>query len=311
MAAIRNFDQLIETAREAARRHGPRTIAIAGADQRESVLAAAHAWREGLGRAILIGDEDRIKEIAQAEHVDLDGITVAHEGDLEMMTRRAAQMVSRGQADLLMKGRVDTARFMRGALDKDVGLRTGRLLSHVAVFEMPGYERLVMLTDAGVIVAPTIEQKVEIIQNAVAVAHRLGIPLPKVAVLAATEGLNLKIKATVEAAILSKMADRQQITGCLVDGPLAVDTAMSPEIARAKGLTGPVAGQADILVVPNIESGNLLGKAMNYFGGGILAGVVGGARCPLVVVSRSDPEMSKHVSMALALTIVSSQDANP
>ncbi|MHB1417827.1 MAG: bifunctional enoyl-CoA hydratase/phosphate acetyltransferase, partial [Chloroflexota bacterium] len=256
-------------------------------------------------------DEDRIKEIAQAEHVDLDGITVAHERDLEMMARRAAQMVSRGQADLLMKGRVDTARFMRGALDKDVGLRTGRLLSHVAVFEMPGYERLVMLTDAGVIVAPTIEQKVEIIQNAVGVAHRLGIPLPRVAVLAATEGLNLKIRATVEAAILSKMADRQQITGCLVDGPLAVDTAMSPEIALAKGLSSPVAGQADILVVPNIESGNLLGKAMNYFGGGILAGVVVGARCPLVVVSRSDPELSKHVSMALALTIVSPQAPNP
>ena len=302
--AIRNFAQLREAARTAALRHGPRTIAIAAADQRESVLAAAQAWREGLARSILVGDAARIQEIARAEKVDISALAVVDKPEPVEAALTAAQLVGRGEADILMKGRIDTAHLMRAGLDKDAGLRTGRLLSHVAVFEMPGYHRLILLTDAGVVVAPTLEEKVELIQNAVDVAHALNIALPRVAVLAATEVVNLKIRATVEAAILSKMAERQQITGCLVDGPLAVDTAMSTEAARLKGLTSPVAGRADVLIVPDIEAGNLLGKAMNYFAGGTLAGVVVGARSPFVVVSRSDPEVSKHVSMALAILMV-------
>lgn len=302
--AIRNFDQLVEAAREAALRCGPRTIAIAGADQRESVLAAVHVCQEGLARCVLVGDEGHIKSIAEAEGADLSLVRIVHEADPAQMARVAALLVGRGEADLLMKGKIGTADFMRGALDKEAGLRTGRLLSHVAVFELPGIHRLIFLSDAGVVVAPTLEQKVEIVQNAVDVAHGLGIALPRVAVLAATEVVNLKIKATVEAAILSKMAERQQISGCLVDGPLAVDSAMSVEAARMKGLTSPVSGRADILIVPDIEAGNLLGKAMNYFGGGILAGIVVGARCPLVVVSRSDSARAKQVSIALALLMV-------
>ena len=186
-SSIRNFSQLVEVAREAAVRHGPRTIAIAGADQRESVLAAAHVAQEGLARCILVGDEGRISELAAAEGVSLAGIPVLNEPDPVQIARKAATLVGRGEADLLMKGRIDTAAFMRGALDKDAGLRTGRLLSHVAVFAMPTYERLIIVTDAGVVVAPTLEQKAEIIQNAIAVAHRLGLSLPRVAVLAATD----------------------------------------------------------------------------------------------------------------------------
>ena len=302
--AIRDFAQLREAARAATRRHGPRTIAIAAADQRESVLAAVQAWQDGLARSILVGDESRIREIAETEKVDISALAVVDEPDPNQAALTAARLVGKGEADILMKGSIDTAHLMRAGLDKDVGLRTGRLLSHVSVFEMPGFHRLILLTDAGVVVAPSLEDKVELIQNAVEVAHGLNITQPRVAVLAATEVVNLKIRATVEAAILSKMAERQQITGCLVDGPLAVDTAMSTEAARPKGLNSPVAGRADVLIVPDIEAGNLLGKAMTYFAGGTLAGVVVGARSPFVVVSRSDPEVSKHVSMTLAILMV-------
>lgn len=304
---IADFQQLIEAARENVRRRGRHTIAIAGADQRESVLAASHVSHNGMARCILVGDERRIRALAAEEGVDLSDTQVVDETDPTRAALLAALKVSRGEADLLMKGRISTADFMRGALDKDAGLRTGRLLSHVAVFQMPDLKRLILLSDAGVVVAPTLEQKVEIIQNAVEVAHALGIAQPRVALLAASEVVNAKIRATVEAAILSKMADRKQITGCLVDGPLAVDSAMSAEAARMKGLDSPVAGNADILVVPDIEAGNMLGKAMNYFGGGVLAGVVVGARCPLVVVSRADPEWSKEVSIALAMLVVAAE----
>lgn len=299
--SIHNFTQLLAAARERARRRGPLTIAVAAADQRESVLAAAEASGEGLARSVLVGDERGIRALAEEEQIDLSGMRIVDQSDPVQAAVVAASIVGRGEADVLMKGRVGTGDFMRAALEPEAGLRTGRLLSHVAVFEMPDVPRLILLSDAGVVVAPTLEQKVDIIQNAVDVAHALGIERPNVALLAASEVVNPKIRATVEAAILSKMADRQQITGCLVDGPLAVDSAMSIEAARMKGLTSPVAGYADILVVPDIEAGNILGKAMNYFGGGVLAGVVMGARCPFVVVSRADPERSKHVSMALAL----------
>ncbi|MHB1006961.1 MAG: bifunctional enoyl-CoA hydratase/phosphate acetyltransferase [Chloroflexota bacterium] len=301
---IRDFKELVETAVARAKRDGPPTVAIAGADQRESVLAAAHTCGEGLARCVLVGDEARIRAIAAEEGVDLGDARVVHEGDAQSVALRAAMLVGRGEADLLMKGRLSTAEFMRGALAEEAGLRKGRLLSHTSVFEMPGMDRLILLTDAGVVVAPTLEQKIDIIKNAVDVAHHIGIALPRVALLAAIETVNLKIKATVEAAILSKMNDRLQITGCLVDGPLAVDSAMSVEAAEMKQLTSPVAGHADVLVVPDIEAGNMLAKAMAYFGGGILAGVVVGARCPLVLVSRSDSEWSKQASMALALLMV-------
>ncbi|MHB1133608.1 MAG: bifunctional enoyl-CoA hydratase/phosphate acetyltransferase [Chloroflexota bacterium] len=298
---IRNFAQLLQAAREVASQHGPRRIAIAAAAQRESVLAAVEAWGAGLARSILVGSQRTIHEIADAEGVDISALQIVDEPDPLAAAALAARLVGRGEADFLMKGGIETAHLMRAGLSQEAGLRTGRLLSHVGVFQMHGYHRLILLTDAGVVVAPTLEQKVEIIENAVAVAHRLGIELPRVAVLAASEQVHLKIRATVEAAILSKMADRQQITGCVVDGPMAIDTAMSGEAARLKGLLSPVAGRADILVAPDIEAGNLLAKTMIHFAGGTLAGVVMGARSPFVVVSRADAEISKLVSMALAV----------
>ncbi|MGC8787818.1 MAG: bifunctional enoyl-CoA hydratase/phosphate acetyltransferase, partial [Anaerolineae bacterium] len=215
------------------------------------------------------------------------------------------ELLRMGHADLAMKGKVETADFLRAALDREMGLRVGRLFTHVAVFELPGFDRLLFVTDSGVVVAPTMEQKVEIVQNAIMVAQRLGVTEPKVAILAATEMVNPKIPTTMDAANLAKMADRGQIQGGLVDGPLALDNAISPESVAIKGIKSPVAGYADILVAPDVEAGNMLAKAMTYFAKGKMAGVVVGGKSPLIVASRSDPHETKLVSIGLGVILAS------
>jgi phosphate butyryltransferase len=215
------------------------------------------------------------------------------------------QLVSEGRADIAMKGKIETSDFLRAALTRELGLRTGRLFTHVASFEIPGFDRLIFISDAGVVVAPNLEEKVQIVQNAIFVAHALDIELPRVAILAATEVVNPKIPTTLDAANLSKMADRGQIQGGLVDGPLALDNAISPESARIKGIKSEVAGYADILIAPDIEAGNVLAKAITYFAQGKMAGVVVGARCPLILPSRSDTREAKLVSLALGVMLAS------
>jgi phosphate butyryltransferase len=228
---------------------------------------------------------------------------IIHHPRPEEAAWQVMKLVSDGQADIAMKGRVETSDFLRAALSKDLGLRTGRLFTHVAVFEIPGFDRLIFISDAGVVVAPDLEQKVSIVQNAIYVAHAMGVSLPRVAVLAATEVVNPKIPTTLDAANLSKMADRGQIKGGLVDGPLALDNAISPESARIKGIKSEVAGYADILIAPDIEAGNVLAKAITYFAQGKMAGVVVGARCPLILPSRSDTREAKLVALALGVML--------
>jgi phosphate butyryltransferase len=213
------------------------------------------------------------------------------------------ELLRMGHADLAMKGKVETSAFLRAAIDREAGLRVGRLLSHVAVFEVPGFDRFLFVTDSGVVVAPTMEQKVEIVQNVIAVAQRLGVQEPKVAILAATEMVNPKIPTTMDAANLAKMAERGQIQGGIVDGPLALDNAISPESVAIKGIHSPVAGCADILVAPDVEAGNMLAKAITYFAKGKMAGVVVGGKTPLIVASRSDPHETKLISMALGVLL--------
>jgi phosphate butyryltransferase len=192
---------------------------------------------------------------------------------------------------------------LQAVLEKGFGLRTGRLLTHVAVFEIPGFTRLILVSDAGVVIAPTLAQRVEITQNAIDVARRLGIEEPRVAILAANEMVNPKLPITMDAASLAKMADRGQIKGGLVDGPLALDNAISPEAAEIKGIHSRVAGEADVLITPDIDSGNLLVKAITYFARGEMAGVVVGAKAPLVLASRSDSHTAKLVSIALSVLL--------
>jgi len=204
-----------------------------------------------------------------------------------------------------MKGRVDTTTFLQAALDREFGLRTGALLSHVAVFDMTSLGRLLIVSDAGVNIAPSLAQKADIVRNTIVVARKLGIELPRVAILASTETVNPKIPANVEAAALAKMADRKQIEGALVDGPLALDNAISVDAAEDKGIESQVAGLADVLISPDIEAGNVLVKAIVYFAQHPMAGVVVGAKVPLILPSRSDTYESKLDSLALGVVLAS------
>jgi phosphate butyryltransferase len=278
-------------------------VAVASGAQAEIMLAGLDAEVAGLAEVILVGDTDRIRQIAAEQDFDISRMDLIHQPNPRQAALQVMELVSEGRADIAMKGKVETSEFLRAALRKELGLRTGRLFTHVAAFEIPDFDRLIFISDAGVVVAPDLEQKVQIVQNAIYVAQALGINLPRVAVLAATEVVNPKIPTTLDAANLSKMADRGQIKGGLVDGPLALDNAISPESARIKGIKSEVAGYADILIAPDIEAGNVLAKAITYFAQGEMAGVVVGARCPLILPSRSDTRQVKLTSLALGVML--------
>jgi phosphate butyryltransferase len=297
--AVRNFDDLLASAQSC----GPKTIVAAGAGQATVLEALASAQERGIARAILVGNEETIHRAAVDCGVDVGEMEIIHEPDMELAARMAMLQVARGRAHVAMKGRVDTAAFLRAALDRELGLRTGALLSHVAVFDMQSLGRLLLISDAGVNIAPTLAEKADIVRNAIHVAHKLGIERPNVAVLASTETVNPKIPANVEAAALAKMADRGQISGGVVDGPLALDNAISPHAARDKDIVSPVAGCADILILPDIEAGNVLVKAIVYFAQHAMAGIVVGAKVPLIVASRSDTFESKLDSLALGVVM--------
>ncbi len=302
MAAITNFEQL----RAEAKRRGPLTVAVAAAQQYSSIEAAREACDAGIANAILVGDEEQIRKIAAENAVSLDGLRVIDVPEVHEAAREAVRLVHDGTAQILMKGKLETADLLRAALNKEAGLRAGALLTVVWVGEIPGFGRLLFISDPGVVIRPTIDQKVDIVQNAINVALRLGLIEPKVAVLAALDMVSPTIPTTVDAANLSKMADRGQITGGYVDGPLGFDTAISPAAALAHGLRGPVAGQADILIVPDIEAGNVLVKGLTYFAGAASAVIVAGARAPIVITSRADPPETKLTSIALAALLASS-----
>lgn len=280
---------------------GKKTIAVAMAEDREVLLAVKEAYSRGLAEAILVGDRERIAQVAQNLEFDLEGMAIEQASTPQAAARRAVSLVREGRAQMVMKGLLNTADILRAVLDKEVGLRTGRVLSHVAVLEAQGYGRLLLMTDGGMNIAPDLNEKAQLIENAVAVAKKLNIPCPKVAVLAAFEQVNTGMPATMDGALLSKMADRGQIKGCIVDGPIAFDGAVSVAAAAHKGMSSPVAGQADILLVPTIEVGNAIYKTLVYLGGGKIAGVIAGAQVPVILTSRSDSPEAKLYSMALAV----------
>jgi len=296
---IKNFEDLIS----AARANGPKAVVAVGAQQDSVLEAMTAAQQRGIARGILVGDEPEIHRIAKECKLDLAGMEIIHEPLIEDAARHAMMLVAEGKAQIAMKGKVETAIFLRAALNRELGLRTGRLLSHVAAFDMKDLGRLLLISDAGVNIAPTLEQKADIVRNAIYVAHRLGLQKPKVAALASTETVNPHIPANVEAAALAKMADRNQITGAIVDGPLALDNAISPDAAADKDIRSQVAGQADILISPDIEAGNVLVKAIVYFARSPMSGVVVGAKVPLILPSRSDTFESKLDSMALGVLL--------
>jgi len=258
---------------------------------------------EGLIEPTLIGDEAAIKALAAKIGIDVSAYPIL---DCET-ERKAAElgvaMCRSGNAQAMMKGSLHTDELMKAAMKADTGLRTNKRISHVFIMDTPAYSRTVLITDAAINITPELEDKVHIVQNAIDLAHALGIAEPKVALLSAIETVNPKIKSTLDAAALCKMADRGQITGGILDGPLAFDTAVSVKAAKIKGLVSPVTGQADILVVPDLESGNMLAKQLEYLGGAQLAGIVLGARVPTILTSRADSAATRLTSCAVAVLL--------
>lgn len=299
---MRSFNDILETLKGTEKK----VISVACAQDDDVLLAVESARERDIADAVLVGDADRIREIAEEKGIDLNNYKIVDIKDKNEAAREAVRIVSTGQADMLMKGIIGTADFLRAVLDKEIGLRTGRVLSHVAVFEIPGFDRLMLLTDVAMVIAPDLKTKIDIIQNAAEVAKKIGIAKPKVAALAAVEVVNPDMPATLDAAALAKMSDRGQLKDIIVDGPLALDNAVSLEAARHKGITSEVAGMADILLAPDIEAGNVLYKAITYFAGGMVSGIVMGAKAPIILTSRSDSDEAKLNSIALA-TLVSSK----
>jgi phosphate acetyltransferase len=268
-----------------------------------ALRGAVEAAEEGLINPTLIGDQAEIKALAHEIGVDIGAYPILHADTEDKAAELGCIMCRAGNAQAIMKGSLHTDELMRAAMNKDTGLRTNRRISHVFVMDTPAYDRTLLITDAAINITPELEDKVHIVQNAIDLAHALGIPEPKVALLSAVETVNPKIKSTLDAAALCKMADRGQITGGILDGPLAFDTAVSARAADIKKLESPVVGQADILVVPDLESGNMLAKQLEYLGGAQMAGVVLGARVPAILTSRADSAETRLTSCAVAMLL--------
>lgn len=269
-------------------------------EEPKSLGGALLARRHTLIEPVLIGDPVRIAAAAQALGADLDGVEIIPEPDPRSAARRAVAAVHEGGVQALMKGHLHTELLLHAALDKQTGLRTGRWFTHVFVMDVPGLAHTLLVTDAAINIAPDLRVKMDIVQNAIDLAISLGIEEPKAGVLSAVETVNPDIPSSVDAAILSKMAERGQITGGLVDGPLAMDNAVDMAAARTKGIVSPVAGRADILVVPNIDAGNMLAKQLTYLSHAEAAGVVLGAKVPVILNSRADGDMARLASCAVA-----------
>ncbi|HYF92357.1 MAG TPA: bifunctional enoyl-CoA hydratase/phosphate acetyltransferase [Symbiobacteriaceae bacterium] len=292
-----SFDAMLD----AARSQPPRTVAVAAAGDPDVLEAIKNAVTMGLCKAILVGPVISVTKAAAEVGLDLATVEVVDAPNPKAAALQAACLCGTGKAQVLMKGMVSSADFLGAVLHPEAGLKKSSLLSHLACFEVPALGRLLFLTDGGMVPYPDLEQKVKILENALDCMHTLGWEKPKVAVVAAVETVNLKMQPTVDAALLAKMAERGQIKGAVIDGPLAFDGAISPESCKHKGIGGPVAGQADLILTPTIEAGNLLGKSLVYCGGATMAGLVLGAAVPAVLVSRSDTPRAKLVSLALAM----------
>ncbi|BCL76941.1 bifunctional enoyl-CoA hydratase/phosphate acetyltransferase [Jeongeupia sp. HS-3] len=276
----------------------PVPTAVAHPTDHASLLGALEAWEAGLITPILVGPEAKIRAVADHEGLDLTGLRIVDTEHSVASAETAVALCRSGEAQALMKGKLHTDELMRAVMAKE-GLRCGKRVSHVYVMDVPAYGRPLLVTDAAINIAPDLAGKVDITQNAINLAQVLGIATPKVAILSAVETVNDKMPSTLDAALLCKMADRGQITGAVLDGPLAFDNAVSKLAAKTKGIDSPVAGEADILVVPDIEAGNMLAKLMIYFAGAEAAGIVLGARVPIVLTSRADDVKSRLASAAV------------
>ena len=283
-------------------RHDPIRVAVVHSCDAISLKAALDAHHEGLISPILVAPRARLEETALALNISLDGIDIRDVPHSHAAAEQAVALARAGEVEALMKGSLHTDELMGAVVARD-GLRTARRTSHCYLLQTPHYPRPFIVTDAAINIAPTLEQKADIIRNAIDLAHAIGVAEPRVAILAAVETVNATMPATLDAAALCKMADRGQIAGGLLDGPLAFDNAISLAAAQVKGIRSEVAGRADILVVPDLESGNMLAKQLMYLGDAASAGIVLGARVPIILTSRADTYESRITSCALALML--------
>jgi len=294
---LKTFDEVLEKAKD----YGPKKMAVASAGAEDVLKAVEAARKEGLADSILVGDKKEIIQIANKMGIDPANYEIIDKTDKTEATRCAVELVQNKKASILMKRMIGTARILKAILDKEIGLRTNRMLSHVYTLQIKGYDRLLTMTDGAMSISPDLKQKAQIIQNAIYYGHSMGIEKPKVAVVAALELVNPDMPATIDAACLAKMSERGQIVGGIVDGPLGFDNAISREAAKHKGVESPVSGEVDIVLVPNIESGNIFAKGLVYLAKAVPAGLLLGAKAPVVLVSRSDSAQSKLYSIALGV----------
>lgn len=295
---IRSFNELLESVKGAERR-----MTVAVAQDKEVLVAVDNARKQGIVDPILVGDETEIRAKAAEFGIDITGVSIRNVEDKTEACRCAVKLVHDGEADAVMKGIVDTSVILKAVLDKEIGLKDAPVLSHVAVFDVEGFDRLLYMTDPAMCIAPDVEQKMHIIENAVKVAHALGNENPVVSCLCAVEKVNPKMQATLDAAELVARNGRGEIAGCTVCGPLALDNAISEEAARHKGISDPNAGKADILLVPYIEAGNIFYKSLTYMAKASNAGMIVGAKAPVILTSRADSDETKLNSIALAIAV--------
>ena len=302
---VSKHDLLIDAANDTP----PAPTAVVHPCDATSLSGAIEARDHGLILPILVGPEARIRSVAAAGGVDLTGIEIVDAPHSHAAAATAVQLVHTGRAELLMKGSLHTDELMREVTNGSTGLRTGRRISHVFIFDVPGHPETLFITDAAINIFPDLETKRDIVQNAIDLCHALHIREPRVAILSAVETVTTKIPSTLEAAALCKMADRGQITGGLLDGPLAFDNAIDPEAAKIKGIEGPVAGHAQVLVVPDLEAGNMLAKNLTFIAHADAAGIVLGARVPIILTSRADSVRTRLASAAVGAILAAARRA--
>ncbi len=292
-----HFDRLLSAAASLS----PLPTAVVAPEKPDALQGALLGRDHGLIDPIFVGCSKKIAKAAEALNADLSGIEIIDNADHQSAAHQAVALVGENRAGAVMKGHLHSDQLLRAVLRKDGGLRTSRRLSHDFVLDIPGHDRLLHITDAAINIAPDLECKASICQNAIDLARALGVETPRVAALSGAETVNAAMPSSLEAAMLAKMADRGQITGGFVDGPFAMDNAINAEAARIKGITGPVAGQADILLVPELETGNMLAKGLTFLGGALTAGIVLGAQVPIIFTSRADDDAARLASCAVAV----------
>jgi phosphate acetyltransferase len=297
--AHEKYQRLIDTAKAA----GPVRTAVAHPCDEVSLKGAVEAARLHLINPILVGPAERLGRVASQHKIDISNIRIVDALHSHESAAKAVELARKGEAEALMKGSLHTDELMSAAVAREGGIRTSRRISHCFVMDVPGHPDALIITDAAVNIAPTLEEKIDIVQNAIDLATALNAPEVRVAILSAVETVNPKIPSSLEAAALSKMAERGQVTGAVVDGPLALDNAISEEAAATKQIVSPVAGRANVLVVPDLEAGNMLAKALSFLAGADSAGIVLGARVPIILTSRADSLTARLASCAVAALI--------